>query len=76
MKNQIYFNFKAVLKQTAIDAKSTYKNDKPAQRQAINDTLDYMIREINLLALNETITRKAQIQITNWLTNCACKLHP
>jgi hypothetical protein len=76
MKNQIYFNFKSVLKQTAIEAKATYKTDKPAQRQVINEALDHIIKEINLLALKEELTEKAQVQITNWLNLYTCKLHP
>ena len=44
----IYKQAKAELKQTAKEAKEQYITDKPAQRQIINDTADYLCKSLKL----------------------------
>jgi len=56
---------KNILKSTANDAKSIYRNDKPAVRMIINDTADSISRDMQL-------TEKQR----NSLANYACTLHP
>lgn len=42
--NTDYQNAKEFLKTTAKTAKLEYKNDKPAQRMIINDTVDFLCK--------------------------------
>lgn len=60
-----YQKLKAILKETAEEVRVRYKNDKPAQRMAINDTCDELIRSSSLSE------NKCEL-----LTRYACKLHP
>ncbi len=60
-----YQSAKTNLKQVAQGAKKEFKNDKPAQRMIINDTVDALCKNLNLSDYNR-----------NLLSNYACKLHP
>jgi hypothetical protein len=60
-----YQQAKQQLKEIAHRARAIHKHDKPAQRQDINDSADYLGRELRL-----SEARK------NQLANYACKLHP
>lgn len=60
-----YQQAKQQLKEIATTARQSFKNDKPAQRQAINDSADMICRELNLSEANR-----------NRLAEYACKLHP
>ena len=63
--NTDYQNAKEFLKTTAKTAKNYYKNDKPAQRMIINDTVDYLCKNYQFSE------HKMEL-----LSNYACKLHP
>ncbi len=76
MNTQIYNPLKARLTNIANYAKVTFKNDKPAQRQAINEEFHFVVLELDTLLLKEKISEKKQIQLLKWLENYACKLHP
>lgn len=65
MKTTAYQQAKQQLKETAQRARQIHRHDKPAQRQDINDTADYLCREFKL--------SKAR---RNQLANYACSLHP
>lgn len=56
---------KNILKSVAYDAKSQFRNDKPAIRQTINDTADSISKDMQL-------TEKQRDSLCNY----ACKLHP
>ena len=56
---------KDTLKSISLEAKSEFRNDKPAVRQIINDSVDSISRDLNLT--NREI---------DLLSNYACKLHP
>ncbi len=60
-----YQNAKDFLKLTAKTAKSEYKNDKPAQRMIINDTVDQLCKNYNFSDYKRDL-----------LSLYACKLHP
>ena len=60
-----YQHAKAFLKATAKTAKSEYKNDKPAQRMIINDTVDQLCKNYQFSEYKRDL-----------LSNYACKLHP
>jgi hypothetical protein len=76
MKKQLYNPLKARLTNIANYAKVTFKNDKPAQRQLINDEFNSVVIELDTLLFQEKISEKKQIQLLKWLENYACKLHP
>lgn len=76
MRNNIYNNFKEIIKQAAINEKKTNKHDKPMLRENLNNTLDNLIRELNYLAMIEKISLKQSELYINWLTSYTCKLHP
>lgn len=56
---------KTTLRWVSLDAKAEYRTDKPMIRTIINDTLDSIIRDLNL----------SEYQ-SNLLSNYACTLHP
>jgi hypothetical protein len=60
-----YKQAKQMLKNIANEYKEIFKNDKPAMRQLINDSVDAYSSWFNL----------SEHQ-TNLLSNYACKLHP
>ena len=60
-----YQNAKDFLKLTAKTAKSEYKNDKPAQRMIINDTVDFLCKNYQFSDYK-----------CDLLSLFACKLHP
>jgi len=72
MTTTIYQNCKQQLKEVAADAKKSYPDDKPAQRQIINDHADTLIRGF----WGRTGSDKQKQQYQNWLSLYACKLHP
>ena len=76
MKNEIYNNFKEIIKQTAITEKRNNKKDKPMIRENLNNLLDSLTRELNYLAMIEKISLKQSYLYINWLTSYTCKLHP
>ena len=63
--NTDYQSAKAFLKTTAKTAKSEYKNDKPAQRMIINDTVDFLCKNYHFSDYK-----------CDLLSLYACKLHP
>lgn len=66
MKTQTaYQRAKRNLKETADMAKSQFENDKPAQRQIINDSADFLSREYDLTETDR-----------DRLADYAGKLHP
>jgi hypothetical protein len=56
---------KDILKSISHDAKSTYRGDKPAIRQVINDSADAICKSGHLTEHEQQL-----------LHNYACKLHP
>lgn len=76
MKNEIYNNFKEIIKQNAITEKKINKHDKPMIRENLNNTLDSLIRQLNYLAMIEKISLKQSYLYIDWLTSYTCKLHP
>lgn len=56
---------KNTLKCVALDARSEYRDDKPAVRMIINDTVDEIARDLNL-----------SDYYIGLLSNYACSLHP
>ena len=66
MKNQTaYQSAKEYVKINAKSAKTFYKNDKPAVRQSINDSVDIICKNYNLSEYQRDL-----------LSLYACKLHP
>ena len=63
--NTDYQQAKAFLKMTAKTAKSEYKNDKPAQRMIINDTVDFLCKNYQFSDYKRDL-----------LSLYACTLHP
>lgn len=63
--NTDYQHAKAFLKMTAKTAKEEHKNDKPAQRMIINDTVDFLCKEYQFSDYKRDL-----------LNLYACKLHP
>lgn len=63
--NTDYQHAKTFLKETAKTAKSEYKNDKPAQRMIINDTVDFLCKNYQFSEYKRDL-----------LSLYACKLHP
>ncbi len=76
MKNIIYNNFKAIIKDEAKQLKATNKNDKTLVRTILNDLLDELCKKLNRYELKETISSKQNNLYQNWLTNYIIKLHP
>ena len=76
MKNIIYNNFKAIIKDEAKQLKATNKNDKTLVRTILNDLLDELCKKLNRYELRETISPKQNNLYQNWLTNYTIKLHP
>ena len=60
-----YQNAKDFLKFAAKTAKTEYKNDKPAQRMIINDTVDFLCKNYQFSEYKRDL-----------LSLFACKLHP
>lgn len=76
MKNEIYQNCKAILKEVAATEKRHNKNDKTRVRTVLNDETDNLHRQIDFHAMKETISQKQAELYKNWLSNYCCKLHP
>jgi hypothetical protein len=76
MKNEIYKNCKAILKQTAKEAKEFNKGDKPYIRMTINDQADQLHRQIDFYFMKGKFSEKVADLYKNWLSSYACKLHP
>lgn len=75
--NFIYHQAKQSLIQTAIRIKKSHPNDKPMQRQVINDMADSLCKsEFQQAFLRELISEAKYNQWCNWLHNYACNLHP
>ena len=68
MKNEVnastYQKAKERLKETAKEIKKQYPNDKPLINMTINDTVDYLSKDLNLTEYQR-----------NLLSDYACKLH-
>jgi hypothetical protein len=60
-----YQQAKQTLKTYTITVKSKHKNDKPMIRMLINDSVDYLSKDLNLSDYQR-----------NLLSDYACKLHP
>lgn len=60
-----YQTAKQALKGAAHYAKRRHQTDKPAIRQVINDTADFLCKDYNLSEYQRDL-----------LSNYACKLHP
>jgi len=69
-----YSEAKNELKQYAKEVKRVYKNDKPAQREALNDYCDMLLR--HLAQPRNGYSEAKLYQYETWLTNLTCKLHP
>jgi hypothetical protein len=65
MKQTVYQQCKALLNDASIYAKKRFNSDYPAQREYLNDTNDYLIKEYRLDAYK-----------ANLLSNYTCTLHP
>jgi hypothetical protein len=76
MRNDIYNNFKEIIKKNAINEKKNNKHDKPMIRENLNNLLDSLIRQLNYLTMIEKITLKQSNLYINWLTSYVCKLQP
>jgi hypothetical protein len=75
MKPSVYQQAKTHLKNASVLYKNSYKGDKPAIRQAINNTLDSIIKDtINCPRLRVSEAKREQYR--NWLSDYACTLHP
>lgn len=66
-----YTDAKRLLYLESVEAKKQHGNDLPAIREQINDTADYILRE---MSLRRTDARMRQYE--RWLSSYACKLHP
>lgn len=64
MKQSIYKTAKVLLKEEAKNAKNNYPNDKPAIRQIINDTADWLSKDLKLSDYQRDL-----------LANYSCNLH-
>ena len=62
---------KAQLKAIAAECRALYKNDKPAQRQTINDAADQLAREYW-----RHYSEKQSAIYTDYLHRYAASLHP
>ena len=60
----MYQNAKESLKETAKEIKKQFPKDKPLINITINDTVDYLSKDLNLTEYQR-----------NLLSNYACKLH-
>lgn len=60
----MYQSAKERLKETAKDIKKQFPTDKPLINMTINDTVDYLSKDLNLTEYQR-----------NLLSNYACKLH-
>ena len=76
MRNEIYNNFKSIIKHNAINEKKTNKHDKPMIRENLNNLLDSLTRQINYLAMIEKISLKQSDLYIKWLTSYVCKIQP
>jgi len=76
MRNEIYNNFKDIIKYNAINEKKINKHDKPMIRENLNNLLDVLIRQLNYLAMIEKISLKQSDLYINWLTSYVCKIQP
>ena len=76
MKHEIYQGAKAVLIKTAKESKRLSPNDKPMQRQEINDQADQMQRQIDFWCMKGEYSESMARLYKTWLENLACKLHP
>ncbi len=77
MSTSIYQNAKELLRETKNRLKKEYgKSDKPAQRQALNDTCDHCIKEFNWYAMKGQISEKQAKMYANWLASYTGSLHP
>jgi len=77
MNNSIYNNAKAILIDTAKEAKRTTNNkDKAYIRQCINDQLDNLTRDLSWHEMKENISEKQNALYSKWLESLACSLHP
>ena len=73
MKKGHYLRVKGFLKETAKEAKTNHKGDKPMIRQIINDTADYLCRtDLTGGAISEAKSN----QFCYWLHSYAANLHP
>ena len=76
MRNEIYKNFKIIIKMNSINEKIINKHDKPMIRENLNNLLDSLTRQINHLAMIEKISLKQSELYINWLTLYVCKIQP
>jgi hypothetical protein len=77
MKNTIYNNCKAILKDEANQLKATNnKKDKVYIRTVLNELLNDLCNTLNRHELKETVSAKQNKLYQNWLSNYTCKLHP
>lgn len=60
-----YQQAKRRLKNIAVESKTLFNNDKPKIRMVINDSVDYLSKDLNLSEHQR-----------NLLSSYACKLHP
>lgn len=60
-----YQQAKRRLKNITVESKTLFNNDKPKIRMIINDSADYISKDLNLSEHQR-----------NLLSNYACKLHP
>jgi hypothetical protein len=76
-KHEIYLNSKSLLIAISKEARAQYgTNDKPMQRQIINDNADSIRRQIDFYAMRERISAKMASLYCNWIDSLACRLHP
>ena len=76
MKNTIYKNCKAILKDESIQLKTSNPKDKAYIRYGLNTLLDELINVLNRHELKEIISPKQNDLYKNWLTNYTIQLHP
>ena len=71
--NRIYQSYKGQMKAFADNFET---NDGPKRRTALNDYLDYCLKDmVNYYLLHEEISQKQYDLFENWLTNYTIKRH-
>jgi len=71
--NRIYQSYKEQIKAFADNFET---NDRPKRRTALNDYLDYCVKDMaNYYLLHEEISHKQYVLFTDWLTSYTIKRH-
>ena len=75
MKNDIYLNCKAIIKEVADREHRDNPRDKARVRSVLNDELDSLIRQIDFHVLRDRISTPLGELYKLWLTSYTIKRH-